>query len=61
MPEELLKDFIGKNCTVTLIGDKQIEFVGKLVGVEGYWLKMIENDSSRVVNGALIRDIKVNK
>ena len=60
MPEGLLKDFIDKECTITLIGGEEKEFVGKVVSVEGYWLKILENDNLRVINGALIRDIKTN-
>ncbi len=28
MPEGLLKDFIDKNCTITLIGDEHIQITG---------------------------------
>jgi hypothetical protein len=58
MPEELFKDFINKECTITLIGDKQEEFVGKVIGVEGYWIKIEEKGFVRIINGVLIRDIK---
>lgn len=60
MPENLLKEFIDKECSITLIGDIQTEFVGKVIAVEGYWIKILEMNDVRVINGALIRDIKTN-
>ena len=61
MPEGLLKEFIDKECIVSLIGNEHIEMVGKVVGVEGYWIKINEEDSLRIINGALIRDIKIKR
>ena len=59
MPEGLLKDFIDKKCTITLVGEGHPEMTGKVLGVEGYWIKIKEKDTIRVINGALIRDIKI--
>ena len=58
MPIELMKDFIGKECKITLVNE-QFEFTGKILGTEGYWIKIQEKDSNRIVNGAMIRDIKI--
>lgn len=57
MPKELLKEFIGKNCIITLINNK-IKITGIIEDVEGYWIKIQEKDSKRIINGAIIRDIK---
>ncbi len=59
MPKELLKDFIGKECVIVLINEATIEIKGKLIDCEGYWIKVLEKDTYRVVNGALIREIKI--
>ena len=61
MPERLLNEFINKNCTITLMGDKHTEYVGVVISVEGYWIKIKEDECIRVINGAMIQDIKTNK
>ena len=61
MPEGLLKDFIDKNCTITLMGDEHIQITGIVIAIEGYWIKIKENECIRVINGAMIQDIKTNK
>ncbi len=61
MPKELLNEFVDKNCTITLMGDKNKEFRGVVIGIEGYWIKIKDDESIRVINGAMIQDIKTNK
>ncbi len=61
MPKELLNEFINKNCTITLMGDEHIQLIGVVIAIEGYWIKIKENDCTRVINGAMIQDIKTNK
>lgn len=59
MPTELIKEFIGKECIITLLSEKSPKIIGKVLGAEGYWIKVQEQDSERLVNGAIVRDIKV--
>ena len=61
MPVELLNEFIDKNCTITLMGDEHIQLTGIVVAIEGYWIKIKEDECIRVINGAMIQDIKTNK
>ena len=61
MPVELLNEFIGKNCIITLMGDAHIQFTGEVIAIEGYWLKIKDDECTRVINGAMIQDIKTNK
>ena len=61
MPAELLNEFIDKNCTITLMGDEHIQMRGIVVAIEGYWIKIKEDECTRVINGAMIQDIKTNK
>ena len=61
MPVELLNEFIDKNCTITLMGDEHIQMTGIVVAIEGYWIKIKEDECTRVINGAMIQDIKINK
>ena len=61
MPVELLNEFIDKKCTITLMGNEHIQLTGIVIAVEGYWIKIKENESIRVINGAMIQDIKTNK
>lgn len=58
MPTELIKEFIGKVCGITLFNET-FGVTGKIVSVEGNWIKIEEKDSSRLVNGDMIRDIKI--
>ncbi|MBR2710941.1 MAG: hypothetical protein IKE89_00535 [Bacilli bacterium] len=61
MPKELLKEFIDKNCTITLMGDEHIQLIGVVIAIEGYWIKIKEDECIRLINGAMIQDIKANK
>lgn len=58
MPIELMKDFIGKVCAITLFNEA-FGITGKIISVEGNWIKILEKDTSRLVNGDMIRDIKI--
>jgi len=53
-----MKDFIDKECKITLVNE-QFEVTGKVIGTEAYWIKIQEKDSMRIVNGAMVRDIKI--
>lgn len=58
MPTELLKEFIGQRCTITLFN----EFggsVGTITAVEGNWIRVQEKNDVRIINGDMIRDIKL--
>ena len=61
MPVELLNEFIDKECTITLMGEEHIQMTGIVVAIEGYWIKIKEDKCTRVINGAMIQDIKTNK
>lgn len=58
MPTELMKDFIGKVCSITLF-NVSFGITGKIISIEGNWIKVSEKDTSRLVNGDMIRDIKI--
>ncbi len=60
MPCEMLKEFIGKVCTVTLFND--ITGVhGTVIAVEENWIKIEEKKKIRIINGDMIRDISTSK
>ena len=61
MPVELLNEFIDKNCIITLMGDEHIQLTGIVIAIEGYWIKIKEDNCIRVINGAMIQDIKTDK
>lgn len=58
MPTELMKEFIGKVCTITLFNES-FGITGKIESIEENWIKVTEKDTSRIVNGDMIRDIKI--
>lgn len=58
MPQELIKEFIGKICTIILFNDS-FGIQGKIVAIEDNWLKVEEKKKIRLVNGDMIRDISI--
>lgn len=58
MPTELIKEFIGKVCQIMLLGDG-FGITGKIIEIEGNWIKIKEKETIRVLNGDMIRDIKM--
>jgi hypothetical protein len=60
MPQEMLKEFVGKVCTVTLFNE--IGGVkGTILAVEENWIKIEEKKRIRIINGDMIRDIYIEK
>lgn len=58
MPQELMKEFVGKVCTIVLFNDS-FGMTGKIVAVEDNWIKVEEKKTVRIINGDMIRDIAV--
>lgn len=58
MPTEMMKEFIGKECMITLFNE--ISAVrGTIVAVEANWIKVEEKKKIRIINGDMIRDIAI--
>lgn len=55
MPTELLKEFIGLVCEISLFDG--IGTVAMLEAVEGNWLKINDDGRAKLVNGNLVRYI----
>ena len=58
MPQELMKEFIGKVCTIILFNES-FGVQGKIVAMEGNWIKVEEKNKVRLINGDMIRDISI--
>ena len=61
MPKELIKDFIGKVCSISIFNDS-FGVCGKIVAVEDNWIKVVSYKSKteiKLINGDMIRDISV--
>ena len=58
MPTELIKEFIGKVCNISLFNDS-FGVTGKIVAVEDNWIKVNEKSTVRLINGDMVRDIKI--
>ena len=58
MTENLLKEFMGKVCSIGLFS-VGYSVVGKIVSLENNWIKIEEKGSIRVINGDMIKDIKL--
>lgn len=58
MPTELMKDFINKVCSITLLNELS-GITGRIAAVEGNWIKVEEKNRVRLINGDMIRDIAI--
>lgn len=58
MPEELMKEFMGKVCTIVLFNES-FGVQGKIVAMEQNWIKVEEKNKVRIINGDMIRDISL--
>lgn len=58
MPQELMKEFIGKVCTIILFNDS-FGVQGKIVALEDNWIKVEEKNRIRLINGDMVRDISI--
>lgn len=58
MPKELIKEFMGKVCTIVLFNES-FGIMGKIVAIEDNWLKIEEKNKVRLLNGDMIRDIAI--
>ena len=60
MPIEMLREYIGQDCTISLFND--IGGVqGRILAVEANWVKIEEKKRIRIINGDMIRDIAIAK
>lgn len=60
MPVEMMKEFINKTVTIYAEGDLG-GFQGKILAIEGNWLKVEEKKHIRLVNGDMVTQIKAAK
>ena len=52
MPQELMKEFIGKVCTIILFNES-FGVQGKIVAVEDNWIKVEEKNKVRLITNLL--------
>ena len=48
MPTELLKEFINKECIISLTNEKKDQIRGTILATESYWVKIKEEDSNNL-------------
>ncbi len=58
MPAELMKDFIGKQCLITMLNENSPRTVTILGAVDG-WIKVEELNSISILNCSTIKDIQL--
>ncbi len=58
MPQELMKEFIGKVCSIVLFNNS-FGVQGKIIAVEETWIKVSEKNKIRIINGDMIQDISI--
>ena len=59
MPTEMIKEFIGKECTVTVFNEVS-GVRGTIVAGEENWIKVEEKKKVRIINGDMIRYIAIS-
>ena len=60
MEHEMLKEFIGKECVISLINFPNAA-KGTVLSVDGNWVKIDEKKRTRLFNTTFIRDVYMNK
>ena len=60
MPTEMLKEFLNKDCTITLFNEI-VGVQGKIVAIEENWIKVEEKKRTRIINGDMVRDISISR
>lgn len=60
MPIEMLKEFLDKDCTITLFNEI-VAIQGRIIAIEENWIKFEEKKKIRIINGDMIRDIAISK
>ena len=60
MPQEMLKEFVGKVCSISLFNEV-CAVKGTILAVEENWIKVDEKKRLRIINGDMIRDISMEK
>lgn len=61
MPKELIKEFIGKVCSITMFNDS-FGICGKIVAVEENWIKVEpykKKSEIKLINGDMVKDISI--
>ena len=53
MPVKMLSDYIGRECSITIMGEL-CGFKAVLLEVEENWIKVKEKKQTRIINGDMI-------
>ncbi len=56
LPQEIIQDFIGKKCIITILSRNKIK--GTITKVDGMWFEIEDDNSKTMINGAIVREIK---
>lgn len=58
MPKEMLKECIGKVCSIVLFSES-FGITGKIVAMEENWIKVENKKEVRLINGDMIQSISI--
>ncbi len=58
LPKELMQEFIGKVCEITLF-NTSFGVCGKITAIEENWIMVNEKGKIRLLNGDMIMNIKI--
>ena len=58
MPKELIQEFIGKVCSITMLNNS-FGVTGKIIAVEENWIKVENKKEVQLINGDMIQNIRI--
>ncbi len=58
LPKELMNEFIGKVCEITIF-NSSFGVCGRIEAMEENWIKVNEKSKIRLLNGDMIMNIKI--
>lgn len=60
MSVEMIEEFIGKQCSISVMGSVA-DVMGKIAAAQDGWIKVEEKKNTRLINAGYIRDITIKK
>ena len=58
MPQELIKEFVGKVCSISLYNDS-FGITGRILEIEENWMKVKYKNNIQLVNGDMVIRIEI--
>ena len=60
MLDNLMNDYIGKECIITMADENGTQNCGTIIGAENNWIKIEKNNVIRIINCSAVKYITIN-